>query len=1411
MDSAVTPKPPTITVHAPGLLDDPAISVARYVERSGLSRLTHIELTLVTSNAGSINADALLGAAVTVVLETPHATEIHGLGGDGASPMPVGGNTLPPEAFHRPSAPSSPLADMGPVTTGFAGPMTGGPGVVAPGMGGVREGNGMPMPGAKPLTSSSMPVIPAVSGPVGGFTGAPPGPGVRHVHGIITEIKDSARSKGQFMTYEIIVRPRVSRLERQHGLQLHADSSVPDTIAAVLTKAGFQRDSDFVMRLSATYAKRSFTLQFNESDFGFIARLAEHWGIGFFFEHEDGRDVMVFTDSDQSWRKGRLPELTFNDSGERVGIYDIASRRRQLPSRYVLRDYNQKTPDVDWSRGANIDNGDGTQVVEYAANFESMDECSLLLKARLDELQASERLFEGVSAEGVIDAGTLVQLKEHPSFADLWLAVTSCEYEYVGGTHAGDAPTSFSARFTAALAGRNVRPARTAEKPKVDGLLAGIIEPEDEADYARLDDAGSYKVRLLFEDPNDGPVPFARVRMAQPHGGQGYGMHFPLRPGTEVVLAFLNGDPDRPVIAGVVPNARLVSPIDQGNNTSNVIRTGGGNQVNFQDEAGREAIQLSSPLSNTAIQMGQPAYPDQGIVMQTEGGMHSYPANGMNVVTPFAATSADYQQSSGRRHSVIAGGSVFSSAAMAAGASDYVTAMEGVQQAIAGGANQLTALQNKQEQRTDLQRRKVAAARSDYDAATIEAGKATETRTAEVAQLTTEALAAAEALDPTLTEYEQAADAVGVTIGEANTTTDVAVQAAQAAAAAGPAGKRQAQGIIQQQTAKLGELQAEGDESLSVMAAYWTKSVGAGNVFLIEQEKAHGYADAAGELAQAIVARDEIDYETPLQAHREALAARRMNVNLPDTSFAGQVLQEYDRIAHRLMLAAMNLSIEAYDECMAQIGQFRPQYEAQCAALTAAVPAKKRSRQSFLDAEFKAVGAFVDARTDWMNAALKVRDAETRMIAALKEFEQARSERRGKAPASNYPGELQESYDEFVKASDAVADRTESLAQSDQQIVTKALQIMDDLAPTFPIDGNDLPPLIRAEGGALSSRFSTDMTWNQERLKLLGLELGVQSTADSLGALTDFSKDTDAGGMGRTDMMTVLQKAAVALEQGLDSQRNAAWSDSVGRVVALPQHYRDTKTLLRAEAADTFAPDMSTAVLDLASDNSVHVRAGERLLQEADMITISATGGGPGSASSGGPVAMAGAAAAPISTALAEGQGGQAVEPAGTVLITADGQVILDSEGVIEVAAPTIQMGAETLNVTANQSIDIGCAPKVDGEKLAGISITPESITFKVGETTIVMDGSSISLTADTINVNGNDAISIAAGSAIDMSSGLVLNINALMAQIMAGLTFDVMAPMISNMGVMIDSMALTNDNLAMGNFSVLAPMITLD
>jgi type VI secretion system secreted protein VgrG len=150
-----------------------------------------------------------------------------------------------------------------------------------------------------------------------------------------------------------------------------------------------------------------------------------------------------------------------------------------------------------------------------------------------------------------------------------------------------DAELHYTNSFKAISAEKTYRPPRRTPRPRIHGVVTGIVQPLPGADVgavARLDEHGRYVVQIHFDTaPPGGQKASHAVRMAQPYAGPNHGMHFPLRPGAEVLLGFVDGDPDRPIILGAVPNAIAPSPVAAANANTHRISTAAGVVIEISD------------------------------------------------------------------------------------------------------------------------------------------------------------------------------------------------------------------------------------------------------------------------------------------------------------------------------------------------------------------------------------------------------------------------------------------------------------------------------------------------------------------------------------------------------------------------------------------------------------------------------------------------------------------------------------------------------------------------------------------------------------------------------------------------------------------------------------------------------------
>ena len=448
---------------------------------------------------------------------------------------------------------------------------------------------------------------------------------VRRVHGVIQRTDSDLAAETGHLAWTVTLVPRLGALALTTATEVTMDLSVPDIVADRLERAGLKRGNDFDLQLLAGYPVREFVVQFKESELAFVSRLCEHAGISLYFRQEEERDVVVFTDHANGFATEHSGlQVPFRARGERQDVFDLRTTRTAQPARVVVKDYNYRTPGVALQANAET-RGKVGQRFEYGGHFKTPDEADRTARLRAEELAWQKHVYQGRSARPELSAGTRFRLEGHP-LGDRELLVLEVEHELrqAAGLFAGPASDGFyENRFKAIDASVPFRPLRVTPKPHVPGVLTGIVEAAQPGQYAELDPEGRYHVRFLFDvGPNARGKASRPIRMAQPHAGPGYGFHFPLRDGVEVVLSCVEGDPDRPIISGAVPNPTTPSTVGANNGMRNVIRTGGGTEINIDDHEGSERLKLSVPFGNTVLQLGAPNAPVQGIYMGTDNKVH---------------------------------------------------------------------------------------------------------------------------------------------------------------------------------------------------------------------------------------------------------------------------------------------------------------------------------------------------------------------------------------------------------------------------------------------------------------------------------------------------------------------------------------------------------------------------------------------------------------------------------------------------------------------------------------------------------------------------------------------------------------------------------------------------------------------
>jgi type VI secretion system secreted protein VgrG len=430
--------------------------------------------------------------------------------------------------------------------------------------------------------------------------------------GGVTEIVDSVvgQNDTKAYLYEATVHPWLWFLTRQANSRIFQDKTVPEILKAVFTAHGGL--ASFEDKTTRTYPRWTYCCQYRETDFNFVCRLMEQEGIYYYFRHENGKHTLVLADSSAHHTPNKGFEKLRFDQEDRPDLEAIShwkSNYEIQPGKYVVDDYNPTTPHTAMRSHAEQKRKhpyDAFEFFDYPAEFDTADEGRQYARTRLDELQAQYHTFDGGGTVRGFQAGSVFELERHPVQAHnakhLIVGVNysgTCNSDSSGGT-----AFSFSSSIQAIPANQQYRPPRVTPKPLIQGpQTATVVGPSGEEIYTDDDKhMGCVKVQFRWDrygkaDQNSS----CWIRVATPWAGNGYGALAIPRIGQEVVVEFLEGDPDWPLIVGSVYNATneppyklpaektrwgLKSRSSKGGGASNF------NELRFEDKRGDEEVYL---------------------------------------------------------------------------------------------------------------------------------------------------------------------------------------------------------------------------------------------------------------------------------------------------------------------------------------------------------------------------------------------------------------------------------------------------------------------------------------------------------------------------------------------------------------------------------------------------------------------------------------------------------------------------------------------------------------------------------------------------------------------------------------------------------------------------------------------------
>lgn len=346
-------------------------------------------------------------------------------------------------------------------------------------------------------------------------------------------------------------------------------------------------------------------VQWRESDLAWCQRLLEHEGVSLLCVGDRVRladHPHAFPDPRLSlpWRRLPADAPAPIDPSLRPAVRSWCCRTRAMPASSVVRDWNWRTPQAPIERAAGTGGGWNESVDEDTPHHPDAACAARLAAVRAEEQRCAAASWHGEADHPGIAAGHILRIAapDEASADGAWLitAVVHRAEQTLESSGAGGA--SYRCAFDAWPADRPWRPARRTPVPRLPGLVHAVVDGPEAAVYADPDADGCYRVRPAWA--RDGAAGMA-VRLATPYAGDGHGLHLPLHAGTEVLLAHIDGDPDRPVIAAAVPNPAHASVVTDANASQCVLRSAGGNELVLEDAVGREVWRETATRDRRAV------------------------------------------------------------------------------------------------------------------------------------------------------------------------------------------------------------------------------------------------------------------------------------------------------------------------------------------------------------------------------------------------------------------------------------------------------------------------------------------------------------------------------------------------------------------------------------------------------------------------------------------------------------------------------------------------------------------------------------------------------------------------------------------------------------------------------------------
>jgi type VI secretion system secreted protein VgrG len=430
----------------------------------------------------------------------------------------------------------------------------------------------------------------------------------RYINGLVRRFIEMDSAFSGLYAYRVEIVPWFWFLSLAADCRVYENKSVPDIVEDVFKRNNW---TDFTLQTTGTYAPREYCVQYRETDLAFVSRLLEEEGIFYFFQHTDSKHTLVMADGNSAFQP--VPGTSTISASEQVAgstqyqqsVGSIQWDQHVLPGTVTLYDYNYL--DGQKALTATVSSSGPEEIYDYPGGFTDQDTGDRYARAQLDAAEAFQQEVTGVSSCMGFTAGYQFTLSDYfrsdlnGGFNLVKVRHTAQLLGYYGAAAAADQTATYQNDFRALAKETVFRPDLRTPRPVICGTQTALVVGPSGSEI-NVDKYGRVQVQFFWERTNKGdPGSSPFVRVSTSWAGKNWGIiHIP-RIGQEVVVAFEEGNPDRPIIVGSVYNPDMMPPYDlPANKSQSGIKSrsteGGGtsdyNELRFEDKMGSEEIHL---------------------------------------------------------------------------------------------------------------------------------------------------------------------------------------------------------------------------------------------------------------------------------------------------------------------------------------------------------------------------------------------------------------------------------------------------------------------------------------------------------------------------------------------------------------------------------------------------------------------------------------------------------------------------------------------------------------------------------------------------------------------------------------------------------------------------------------------------